>query len=394
MPVDHSSPTRLCCADYGGGPPTWAPDGSAIAFIARGLQKIRPDGTGLATVQASASFGGHPAWSPDGTQIAYTASSNTTIRVTGVDGTGDVAIVDDGSANLEPDWQTVPIKPYIRPKGASPFQTYLVPAYKPCESPNRTHGAPLSFDSCSPPVQASDFLTVGTPDSNGQKSQSIASVVFAARAGNPTPGNQADVAIRASFTDVRNKSDLSDYGGELQGSAMLRLTDRQNYPPPPGGSIGSVTDTTPIKVATSANHGLTTGAQVQISGVFGATCANGTWTITVIAPDQFSLDGSTGCGNGIGGTWQSTEATLPGEGTVEDVPFSFAVPCTTTSDTGIGSNCSVTTTANAINPDTVVESGRAIWQLDQVKAYDGGSDGLAATQVGNTLFMDQGIFVP
>jgi hypothetical protein len=45
-------------------------------------------------------------------------------------------------------------------------------------------------------------------------------------------------------------------------------------------------------------------------------------------------------------------------------------------------------------PGAVLEGKRAIWQLDQVKVYDGGSDGLASTTADNTLFMDQGIFVP
>ena len=54
-----------------------------------------------------------------------------------------------------------------RPTGATPVRVSLVPAYEPCTSPNRTHGPPLAFPSCSPPVQTSDFLTVGTPDANG-----------------------------------------------------------------------------------------------------------------------------------------------------------------------------------------------------------------------------------
>jgi hypothetical protein len=41
------------------------------------------------------------------------------------------------------------------------------------------------------------------------------------------------VRIDASLTDVRNKSDLSDFTGELKGRLDLRLTDRYN-----GGSAG------------------------------------------------------------------------------------------------------------------------------------------------------------
>ena len=67
-----------------------------------------------------------------------------------------------------PDWQPIPINSYARPKSATPFKVSLVPAYTPCTAPNRTHGPPLDSDSCNPPAQASDELTLGTPDANGK----------------------------------------------------------------------------------------------------------------------------------------------------------------------------------------------------------------------------------
>ena len=53
---------------------------------------------------------------------------------------------------------------YPRPKGATPLYASLAPAYKPCTTPNRTHGPALSSPSCNPPAQVSDWLTVGSPD--------------------------------------------------------------------------------------------------------------------------------------------------------------------------------------------------------------------------------------
>jgi hypothetical protein len=81
-------------------------------------------------------------------------------------------------------------------------------------------------------------------------------------------------------------------------------------------------------------------------------------------------------------------------GTTQDRPFSFAVPCATTSDPSVGSTCSVVTSADTLVPGAVVANQRAIWQLGQVAVFDGGSDGLASTTGDNTLFMDEGIFVP
>ena len=71
-------------------------------------------------------------------------------------------------------------------------------------------------------------------------------------------------------------------------------------------------------------------------------------------------------------------------GTVGDVPFGFSVPCATTAATGVGSTCSVDTTADAVMPGVVAEGARAIWQLDRVEVTD--ADG--------AVFLRPGVFVP
>jgi hypothetical protein len=80
--------------------------------------------------------------------------------------------------------------------------------------------------------------------------------------------------------------------------------------------------------------------------------------------------------------------------TVQDFIYRFTVPCQATVSTTIGSTCAVTTTADAIQPGTVRETARTIWQLDQARLFDGGSDGVASTTSGNTLFETEGLFVP
>jgi hypothetical protein len=72
---------------------------------------------------------------------------------------------------------------------------------------------------------------------------------------------------------------------------------------------------------------------------------------------------------------------------VQDTSFPVTVPCS-------AGTCAVATSANAVTPGAVLESQRAIWQLGQVKVYDGGTDGLASTAGDNKLFMDEGVFVP
>jgi glucose/arabinose dehydrogenase len=213
-------------------------------------------------------------------------------------------------------WTGTP-RGYARPKAASPLDVPLVPAFSPCGSPNGAHAAPLSFASCRPPAAVSPNLTVGAPDANGQAAKSAGHVAFVAQPGDTaTPGDAADVLLRVSITDVRRRSDLADYAGQLQASVPVQLTDRQN---------GS----------TPNDHG---------------TVAGFTWAWTV--------------------------------------------PCTTTADATVGSTCAANTSADAVLPGSVIEGKRAIWETDRVAVLDGGTDGLASTPAGNTVFAVQGVFVP
>ena len=80
--------------------------------------------------------------------------------------------------------------------------------------------------SCNPPVQTSPLLTIGTPDANGQPASSNNNFVRLQDAGCAGGADDSDVQVTASFTDVRNTSDLSDYSGELQVVVDLNITDR------------------------------------------------------------------------------------------------------------------------------------------------------------------------
>jgi hypothetical protein len=81
------------------------------------------------------------------------------------------------------------------------------------------------------------------------------------------------------------------------------------YSPPANnvsGNVSGATNAAPIVIATSAAHGLATGAIATIAGVKGTTAANGTWKITVVDATHFSLNGSTGNNNYTSaGTWAS-----------------------------------------------------------------------------------------
>ncbi len=202
-----------------------------------------------------------------------------------------------------------------RPKGATPLRVSLVPAYNACTAPNRTHGPPLAFPSCNPPVQSSTAITIGSPDANGAAANSEGNVKLSVFVGVPGPPDDSDVLITASITDVRckagttacgsaNAADGADYTGEVQGNATIRITDH-----------------------------------------FNAVVAGG--------------------------------GTDPG--TVVDIPFPVAASCAATGSTAIGGTCTATTSANATVPGAVKDAKRAIVEVGQITITDGGSDGVNGT---------------
>jgi hypothetical protein len=121
---------------------------------------------------------------------------------------------------------------YARPKSATPSTFRLVPAFENCgPGANSSHGSPLLAASCAPATPTSHYLTVGTPDANGNPSKFSGSLVLKAVGESPIDpdnGDQADVEIAANLNDIRNQADLTDYTGELRFVLGLRITDRYN----------------------------------------------------------------------------------------------------------------------------------------------------------------------
>jgi hypothetical protein len=221
---------------------------------------------------------------------------------------------------------------HVRPKGATPLRVSLVPAYKACTTPDRTHGAPLAFPSCSQRAQMSNSLTVGTPDANGAGANSQGFILLKVDAVPPE-----DVIIQSTITDVRclpavsaavcnnpNAADGPDYSGrvdgvirtgQVQGNAVIRISDHYNGP-------------------------------------------------------------------------NQDEA-----GTMVDIPFPVNGQCANTAATNVGGTCTTNTTANAVVPGSVQDAKRGVVEIGQVYVADGGADGRLDTS-DNTLFMVQGIFIP
>jgi predicted acyl esterase len=189
---------------------------------------------------------------------------------------------------------------YARPKSASPTTVPLVPAFKQCSEPNVSHRAPLAFPSCRPPVQASDYLTVGTPDANGKPAVSIGKVRLDVTGESPIDfenGDQADVLLNASLNDVRNKADLSDYTGELRAVFGIRITDRNNSPAAdtPATGIDSTFAFNMACSATSGSEGGTCNATTTVDAVTGGNLARegkrAVWQLSQIQVFDGGADG-------------------------------------------------------------------------------------------------------
>ena len=353
--AEGGAPTLLAA---GAGPPVWSPDGARIAFLGGGptedhgneIWLMNADGTGRVDITNDTS--GHesePDWSPDGSLLVYrkiqwgspegccTTVSDHRLEVIKPDGTGQTVLHNQPSAQdqspawspdgtkvvfatyygpagildlasgmvtqieqpgYDPNWQPIPINAYPRPKGATPIQVSMVPAYSQCASPNRTHGPPLAFPSCASPGQTSDELTVGTADSNGKPTKSRGLVRYDAFPGVPaTPADEADVQITVELSDVYRQGTLADYTGELRSRTALRITDKLNTPHPGGPGAATVSDaslsaTVPCVATADSTEGASCNLLTTFDALVPGTVTESRRSVWALGPAQLDDGGA------------------------------------------------------------------------------------------------------
>jgi hypothetical protein len=146
---------------------------------------------------------------------------------------------------------------FPRPAAAANLRVPFSISYKNCANPNRVHPPPLSAPSCNPAQQASQFVTVGTTDANGNFPSFIGSarlrVTCNPPAPNPSPpctdaGDQADVAVTVSTTDIRDRPSLADYAGGLQLATQMQITDKHNGATPADDGTSATVVPLPLTV--------------------------------------------------------------------------------------------------------------------------------------------------
>jgi hypothetical protein len=114
--------------------------------------------------------------------------------------------------------------------------------------------------------------------------------------------NAVPAAGRLKVGDLNNdgRDELVVTGGTA-GNQVSVLTTTPRF-----GALTFLTVSGTIQVS-SPGHGLVTGDRIVIAGVTGQTGLNGTWTVTVLTSDTFSLQGSIGDGTAASpGTWALT----------------------------------------------------------------------------------------
>lgn len=100
--------------------------------------------------------------------------------------------------------------------------------------------------------------------------------------------------IRGSVTQTLNATSAFVGVGSSATAFALGQTDLQATVTG-AVAITAASNASPIQI-TSAAHGRSTGDSVTITGVGGNTAANGSWSITVVDANNFTLNGSTGNG--------------------------------------------------------------------------------------------------
>ena len=91
-------------------------------------------------------------------------------------------------------------------------------------------------------------------------------------------------------------------------------------------------------------------------------------------------------------------AASPGGGidpaTVQDTSIEASFTCAQTASTSTGSTCTMRTSFNAFIPGSIKDTKRSLMEVDDLRVYDGGADGVGSTTADNTVFLRPGVFIP
>jgi Tol biopolymer transport system component len=332
--------------------PDFSPDGSALLYSGEGgINKVNVDGTGHAVL--SSGFGA--VWSPEGDKIVFSKDSN--LWTMNPDGSQQVNVTNDSAFETSPFWSPDAAKIAFSSNRDGDYDVYVM---------NRDGTGVTQVTNMAGNDIVAGWQKISTyPRPKGATPVLVALTI----AYEPCTAPDREHNPPLSAPSCSQHQMTSDYLTVGTGDANSMLPRSEG-----NVRVDAVLD----KPATPADES-DVRASLSISDVFTKALADYAGELRPSLQIQATDKDST---------------PSPGAATTQEFPLGFSAPCTPTADAEVGSVCSGSTTANAIMPGLVKRGLRTIWQLGQVKVYDGGADSDGDTTSDNTLFADEGIFAP
>jgi hypothetical protein len=403
----------------GGGPqpvtttgrePGWSPDGSQLVYVDdevggeigdNELRTVNADGSGSQPVLGGR-FLGSPKWSPDGTRIAFhgrlDGETDQEIYILKLSNGNVTKLTDNAVGDLDPDWSPSGSQ-LTYSSGASIFrmnpdgsgQTLALaagrtPAWSPdgtrivfARFPNIYSIAPdgsdeqLEFDGTGYCVDEPDWQPVPVITSSthvrpvGATPFRVPLVPAAKQCTTPNRTHGPPLAFPSCNPPQPGSPNLTVGVGDgslafAKSEGFLRMDVIVGMPGPP--------DTSDVSI------------RLRLTNVMNLSdLSDYTGELQARLVQRLTSRNTTSGGPLVSAT-------------SVDMPFDFVVPCVATADTTLGGLCSLQTTMDAVRPGLAAEGSRTVYALGALNVYDGGPDGDADTEAGNSLLATQGIFSP
>jgi len=299
------------------------------------------------------------------------------------------------------------------PVGGTPMRVPLVPAFKGCTSANSTHGVPLNFPSCNPPVPASDTVRGGS-GTIGSAWLIVCNLGATAPSCNTAGGGGFTTAMQP---DIRIFGAAWDIQCRMTGTPLACVNAGDDYNP--NGMTGPYT-TTCVTAADCGNDGrplpfcagaCSAGVDIIETAIMGtavsatvspsAQCGTNTTCLAAVGrfvghairvSDHYNCD--PGAPGGDPNACPADSTTSTRAATMVDINFPIPVDCLPTSSTSLGSVCGTNTTANALSPGAVLDGKKSVIEIGEIIAVDSGPDGNPGSGSDNQIVATQGLFAP